>query len=58
MAEHWDGSSWAIQLTPTPSGAKESELAGVACPSTALCTAVELWVNSSGFQGTLAERYS
>jgi hypothetical protein len=35
----WNGSSWALQSTPsTPGGA--SELFGVSCPSATACTAV------------------
>ena len=58
LAERWNGTSWVIQSTPNPSGAKASALAGVACPSTALCTAVWYSVNSASLRVTLAERYS
>ena len=58
LAERWNGSSWVIQGTPNPSGAKASALAGVACPSVNLCTAVWYSVNSNNLRVTLAERYS
>src|SRR5205823_1950880 len=48
LAERWDGSSWAVQSTPNPSGAIVSVLSGVACPSTTLCSAIGNFVNSSG----------
>ena len=33
LAERWDGTSWAIQTTPNPTGAIGSELSGVSCVS-------------------------
>jgi hypothetical protein len=49
LAEHWNGSEWTIQSTPT---SEESVLSGgVSCPVTASCAAV-------GNTGkTFAERY-
>src|SRR5205807_9797035 len=61
LAERWNGSSWAIQSTPNPAGAKASVLSGVACPSTTLCTAVGYASASSyrsGVGSTLAERWN
>jgi hypothetical protein len=40
LAEHWNGSSWAIQATPNPSGSQGAQLGAVACPSTTSCIAV------------------
>src|SRR5207253_7652484 len=54
-------SSWAIQSSPNPAGAKASLLSGVACPSTTLCTAVgyaSAISYSSGVGFTLAERWN
>ena len=39
LAEHWNGTAWAIQATPSPSGSSESFLDGVSCPVAAHCTA-------------------
>ncbi|TMB93152.1 MAG: hypothetical protein E6J45_00420 [Chloroflexi bacterium] len=58
LAERWNGTSWVVQSTPNPSGAKASALSGVACPAVNLCTAVWYSVNSSNLRVTLAERYS
>src|SRR5215469_2520241 len=33
LAESWNGSSWATQTTPNPSGATNTVLNGVSCPS-------------------------
>ena len=41
---------------PDPPGATFNELQGVSCASTAACTAVGRWLNTSG-GGTLAERW-
>jgi hypothetical protein len=42
LAEHWNGSSWAIQRTPNPSAASqiEDQLNDVSCVSASSCTAV------------------
>src|SRR5205807_988086 len=57
LAERWNGSSWAIQSTPNPSGAQASVLSGVACASTTACTAVGRY-DSSGVTATLAEGWN
>jgi hypothetical protein len=53
FAEHWDGSKWSIQSTPTPS---EAGLEGVSCTSPSECTAVGIVRKGSTFV-TLAERW-
>src|SRR5207244_457559 len=58
LAERWNGTAWVIQPTPNPSGAKQSVLSGIACPSTTLCTAVGDYINASGVMVTLAERWN
>jgi hypothetical protein len=58
LAEHWDGSTWSIQATPTPSGATSSSLSAVSCTSATTCTAVGTYTNSTGTQLALAERYA
>jgi hypothetical protein len=40
LAEGWDGTSWAIEPTPSPTGATYSALEGVSCPEPAACMAV------------------
>ena len=55
LAEVWDGASWAIQSTPSPSGAQKSELNGVSCTSSTACTAAGDYTNSAGVRVTLAE---
>jgi hypothetical protein len=56
LAESWDGTSWAIPATPNPTGATNSALAGVSCPSADACTAVGESSNGSA-QTTLAESW-
>jgi hypothetical protein len=58
LAERWNGSTWLIQPTPSPAGAKSSSLSGVSCPSTTACTAVGRYTNSSGASFELAERWN
>ena len=40
LAEHWDGSTWAIEPVPQPAGALQTTLYGVSCASATSCTAV------------------
>ncbi len=58
LGERWNGTSWSIQSTPNPTGATYSFLSGVSCPSATDCTAVGFYVNSTGTQETLAERWN
>ncbi len=58
LAEHWNGTSWAIETTPNPSGATSSTLSGVSCTSTTACAAAGNYTNSSGVQVTLEERWN
>jgi len=58
LAEHWNGTGWAIQPTPTPTGALSGALNAVSCPSATICTAVGGDTNSSGTGVTLAERWN
>jgi hypothetical protein len=38
LAEGWDGSTWAVQSTPNPSGATNPVFFAVSCPSATACT--------------------
>ena len=40
LALRWNGSSWEEQAALTPAGATSSQLSGVSCSSSTLCTAV------------------
>lgn len=40
LAEHWNGSEWSIQATPTLSGVRNVGFGGVSCSAAAACTAV------------------
>ncbi len=57
LAEHWNGTAWSIQATPTPAGASGSALSGVSCPSATDCTAAGYSFSGGGLQTTLAERW-
>jgi len=58
LAEHWNGSKWAIQTTPDPSGAVLSVFYDVSCASAASCTAVGRYDASDNAELTLAERWN
>jgi hypothetical protein len=55
LAMRWNGTAWAIQSVPKPSGAAEALLVGVSCASTTACTAIGYYYDSSGNRLTLAE---
>jgi hypothetical protein len=58
LVEQWGGSRWRIQPAPVPPGAQFSELLAVSCTAAAACIAVGDYVNSSGVDVTLAERWN
>jgi hypothetical protein len=58
LAEHWNGSTWRIQPTPSPRGAAVSSLLGVSCTPPSACTAVGNSVNRAGSSQPLAERWN
>ena len=47
LAEVWNGTSWSIQTTPNPTGAKFSILYGVSCASPTACFAAGQFKGSS-----------
>jgi len=56
LAEMWNGTAWARQVTPNPTGATDSSLDGVSCVSTTSCEAVgDSYTKSSNVTVTLAE---
>jgi hypothetical protein len=55
LAEHWNGSTWAIQATPNPAGATFSYLEGVSCALPSSCTATGWFAGPSGQGIALAE---
>ncbi len=55
LAERWNGTSWEVQPTPNPEGAKATLLVGVSCASASACTATGEYTNGSGVQTPLAE---
>ncbi len=61
LAERWNGTKWAVQSSPNPSGEMASSLAAVACPSASSCLAVGHYVSTShtepGVQKALVERW-
>jgi hypothetical protein len=58
LAERWNGSVWAVQTLPKPTGARSYRMFGVSCASTTVCTAVGSYDNSSKVVVTLAERWN
>jgi hypothetical protein len=60
LAELWNGTTWAIEPTPSPAGTAASVLNGVSCTSRSSCTAVgaAFTAYNGNFAGTLAERWN
>jgi hypothetical protein len=55
LAEHWNGTAWQVQATPSPASSAFSQLDGVWCTSATICTAVGHYRGSGGVEMTLAE---
>lgn len=58
LAERWNGTEWAIQSVPNPSGATENFLSDVSCASSSACMAVGYDKNSVGTYVTRAELWN
>ncbi|MGC9962764.1 MAG: hypothetical protein ABSE47_12810 [Acidimicrobiales bacterium] len=59
LAEHWNGSSWAVMKTSNPSaGTEGSQLSGIACTSASNCTAVGYDANNKLVDAALAEHWN
>jgi hypothetical protein len=59
FAQHWNGTTWAVQNTPIPSGATFGMLSGVSCTSTSACTAVgSYFTTGNNSSQTSAERWN
>src|SRR5262249_57016256 len=59
LAEHGDGTRWAIQPTPLPAGSPQAQLSAVSCASATSCTAVGFYyVDAGGNSGPLAEHWN
>jgi hypothetical protein len=58
LAEHWDGSTWTVQSTPSPTGPVTSSLSAVSCVSASSCVAVGVSQDSNSVIATLAERWN
>jgi hypothetical protein len=48
LAETWNGSAWSVQHTRVPTGAQESVLDAVSCPTATSCTAVGDYATATG----------
>jgi hypothetical protein len=58
LAERWNGTTWSAQEPPDPTSAKEGYLSGVSCTSSTACIAVGGFVNSSGSDLPLGEKWN
>jgi antitoxin (DNA-binding transcriptional repressor) of toxin-antitoxin stability system len=58
LAAYWNGTTWSIQTTPNPAGAKASSLSGVSCAGPGSCAAVGTYTDGSGNQLTLGENWN
>jgi hypothetical protein len=58
LIEKWNGTTWAIQETPLPTGGKSGDLVSVSCTSSTACVADGGFENSSGKRVALAEKWN
>ncbi len=57
LSTTWNGTAWTLQTVPNPAGARRSVLLDVSCSDVTHCTGVGAFLNASGVQVTLAERW-
>jgi hypothetical protein len=57
VAEHWDGSAWAMVSVASPHGASSTYLPSVSCTSRTNCWAVGQYQQSTGRQAAYAEHW-
>jgi len=50
--------TWSVQSIPAPTGATGNALSGVSCTTPTACVAVGDYINSSGVELTMAERWN
>ncbi len=55
LAEAWNGTKWAVQSVPNPTGAQGGQLSGVSCTASTVCTAVGFALNGGYQQIPLAD---
>jgi hypothetical protein len=60
LAEHWNGSSWAVQSTPSPGTTHQlaDALTGVSCVSSSSCTAVGTSVEKGAIERPVGEYWN
>jgi YVTN family beta-propeller protein len=58
LSELWQSSGWTVQSLPLPAGASVSGLTSVSCRQVPNCAAVGYFLDESGHQMALAERYA
>jgi hypothetical protein len=59
LVESWDGSSWSVVPSPSPSPGYGDNLAGVSCVSATVCTAVgQRSTTAAGVGNTLVESWN
>ena len=56
LAEHWNGTAWAVQDITLPAGNSTGQLQGLSCPTARDCIAVGSY--GTDIESTLAERWN
>jgi hypothetical protein len=58
LGERWRNGSWSLEALPSPAGAAENQLNGIACPATDACIAVGTAGPTQGVVSTEALRWN
>jgi hypothetical protein len=58
LAEHWNGTVWAIQHAVKPKTSEDTDHEAISCPTVSNCTAVGFYTNTSGSNLALAEHWN
>jgi hypothetical protein len=58
LASVWNGTAWANQAVPSPSGSEGNSLAGIACSAASACTAIGTYATGIGVYHLLGLRWN
>jgi hypothetical protein len=58
VVDRWNGKKWRMQSQASPPGSSQTQLIGTSCPARSVCLATGNYIDASGNQRPLAERWN
>lgn len=58
LVGRWNGKKWTVRSPQVPSGASQAQLIGASCPTSSVCMTAGHYIDASGNQLTLADRWN